>query len=349
VLPLLAMACQFLIDKGRLRAAAYFRTWPLWLTIAGYFLLRYLVLHNGDHFVFYKRQNLYTEHVLYRIYTFLATLPLYAKLILWPSGLHMSHAFDVYVNFSEPAVLGGAALMLATLAWIVKGRGKRGLPLGWGLLWFGFSYAPVSGILVPLNALFLEHWMYLPTAGLFLGAAESIARWAESLPRKTAGRIAAGFAITAALALGIKTHMQNTHWRDPITFYSYIVAQGTDSAAVYNNLGNAYLDNGEVGRAIPAFRKAITLYDHFAQTHHNLALALLNLPDRKVHIPEAIAELKRALAINPNFYQSCELLANIYAYTGDRRDEAFYRVKDEALRRKFHIPPNIYREPVLTP
>ncbi len=345
--PLLAMVSMFFASKKRHDPRFYLRIWPLLAVAAAYLLLRHFALGKG--YTFYAQSNIYTEHILYRFYTFLATLPDYAKTLLWPSQLYIDHSFPVYVDFRHWRPIVGAAMLAAALGQIAWGRGRRGLPLSFGLLWFGAAHFLHTGILLPVNAFFLEHWMYLPMAGLFLGIAQSFSDWLAKRPPLFA-RVAAALALLVALGCGARTYAQNAVWHDPVSLYSHILACGGQSARAHNNLGNAYLGRGEIAPSIAEFRAAIALSDAYAQTHHNLAIALLAQPGRgRENVDQAITELWRALALDPNFFQSYELLANIYAWRGDHDREAEYRAKDMEIRKKLGIPPDEYKQPALAP
>ncbi len=347
VFPALAMACQFLLSQDRFDIRIYRKTWPFWLVAGIYVLIRLQAL--GHQHEFYATANVYTEHASYRFYTFLATLPVYAKLLVWPTCLHMDRSFPVYPNPWNADVMGGAAILIAALTQIAWGRGRRGLPLTWGFLWFGIAHSLSTGIVIPVNGLIFEHWLYLPSVGLFLGATQSITTWLEGNPLRVKWKNpAAGLAIVAALATGARTFNQNETWHDPIVFYNHLIHCGANTARVHNNLANAYSSLGRNTMAIEELKTAIKLSnDKYPQTDHNLALALLGQPDLPSHVDEAIGYLQRAIAIDPNFFESYELLANIYAWRRDHEKETEYRQKAFALRRKLGVAPDVYVQPVL--
>ncbi|MBI1273513.1 MAG: tetratricopeptide repeat protein [Alphaproteobacteria bacterium] len=332
IFPLLAISVVSFRHEGAGRARALLATWPLWLIAAIYIALRFTLL-DFDGMDFYKTPNHYSEDMAVRVWTFLATLPAYLQMLFWPAGLHMEREFPVFASAAAGPVLGGAAIMLLASALFVRGAfgkaGRGARSLGWGIFWAGAAYAPCTGILLPVNALVLEHWLYLPAAGLAIGAGEAVAvtlgRW----------RRAQSFAVIAALAvaatLGICTYRQNTVWRDAVTFYSHILRHESGVARVYNNLGMAYEERGDYARAVEQYRKAIALYDVYPQTHHNLALALLRGPGARAHLAEAIAELQRAIEMDPGFFHAYGALADAYAAMGDAEQAEFYRSRFKAL------------------
>ena len=93
----------------------------------------------------------------------------------------MERSFPVFTSFwSAPALTGLAIVVFAAAHIIYSCRSHRGLAMSFGLLWFAAAHAPDTGILVMTNSLFLEHWMYLPSVGLFLGLAETIAKFCKT-------------------------------------------------------------------------------------------------------------------------------------------------------------------------
>lgn len=348
IFPFLAIATQYLKSEDRTDLKIYRRTWPLWITLAFYLLLRRLVIAND--LAFYTMPNLYTEHLSVRLYTFLATLPAYAKLFVWPFDLHMDRVFPVYPDPFHIAVFLGFGMVAGSLGLIGAGHVRQRPTLSWGLLWFAVAYALNSGVLMPMNSIFLEHWMYLPTAGLCLAVGQALAvSIGVGKDSQRLNRITFVALVAVAILFGARTMDQNAVWHDPVTFYQHAILSGSRSARVHNNLGNAYADEGKLDAAIEQFRQAVEVsQDSYAQVRHNLALALLALPDRSDHLDEAIADLNRAIEIDPNFFQSYGMLANVYAYQGDKPKEILYRRKSEELRAKFNIPSDAYPQPKLT-
>ena len=302
VFPALAMVCRFAVEKPdrRWRPRIYLGTWPFWLLAGVYLWMRHSVLDFDHTFEFYKRANIYSENWLYRLYTFLATLPSYLELLLWPRTLVMERNFPVFIDWREP-VFWGATILLAGTAITIKERRSEPPIGGFAFLWFLAAYAPQSGVLVAVNALFLEHWMYLPTVGMTLGITQSAAalfgkpflakaRWP---PQIAVGALL----VCVTVALAFRTRAQNLVWRDPKTFYQHVLTHNPRDARAMNNLAMAYSDDHDDTNAEAYYRRAIELSDVYPQSHYNLALLLLSRGQRL----DAIEELKRALVIDPNF------------------------------------------------
>ena len=346
VFPFLATITLYTMHPERNKWRTYIRTWPLWVIMAAYTVWRmsapwldgpqtYDDLYKSHD---YYNLALYAKNLSYRVYTFFATLPSYAGLLLWPADLRMERSFPVFVSITSPLVIGGVVMTLASAGQVFYSHFRaRFRPLAWGLLWFAGAHLPDSGLLIPANSFFLEHWMYLPSAGLFLGVAQTINNLLPASAKypHLAQRAATSATLLLSLALGVATHMQNQIWENPITFYTHVFKYGEVSARAHNNLALAYADAHQPEKAIAEFHKAIETSDTYAETRHNLAIFLLSLPEQQAYMDEAIANLERAVEIDPNFFRSWGLLARIYKFKGDHERAERYKEKAESLMKSF--------------
>lgn len=330
IFPLLASCCFYLTQPNRLNPRAYLRTWPLWVLTAFYLLIRFALFPSHSEIrTVGPVSQIYATHIAHRLYTFLATEPAYLQLLVWPSGLHMDHNVLIYSDPWHWPIWLGAFLIAAALAQILWGRGRKNLPLSWGLLWFGCAQIPQSGIIVSVNSLFCEHWMYLPSAGLFLGIAETIENNLRNPKSRTASATAAAL---FALIFGMLTFRQNVVWHDPVIFYTNIIDRGGVTIRARCNLGVVYMEQGDYAKALEQFRLGIRENDIIAEPHVGIAMILSKNPDGKPHLEEEIAELNRAIEINPNYIPSYEFLSLIYADAGNQGQAEFYRNKAQEMR-----------------
>ena len=340
--PLLAMSCIYLVDKNRLKIGTYMKTWPLWAASLAYVFWRanaegfdgpqtYDRYYNMRDFASMK---MYSQDILARIYTFLATLPHYLALFFKPTNLHMERAFGVYVSPFLPAVIGGFFILSGSVGVFLYSLRKNFplRPLAWGLLWFGAAHSPDTGLIIPMNSLFLEHWMYLPSAGLFLGSTQMIVELLDKHPKALAGTSLAG--IMAAVVLSIMTYNQNIIWSTPDLFYNNIFNNGEESARARNNLALYYSGQGNLKAALEQFDKAVKATDSYAETRYNMALTHLKI-NQAANADIAIENLNRSLQIDPSFYRSYLALSAIYLHLKKDQQKAdeYKRKADEVLSR----------------
>jgi len=227
----------------------------------------------------------------------------------------------------------GLTLVLASAAYIVwNGKHyRRGMEMSWGLLWFAAAHAPDMGILVPINSRFMEHWMYLPTVGLFLGSAQTISNLIKARPQLSKATVALSLVFVALLS--VKTFAQNEIWHDPVIFYANIFKYHEPTTRAHSNLAVYYLDNGNYASALEQLNQALAIGDNSAVVRHNMAVTYLHMPDAEAHIQDMINNLNRAVEIEPNFYRSWQLLGDLYDIQGDKEKAASCHNRAAALTR----------------
>jgi tetratricopeptide (TPR) repeat protein len=343
IFPLLMMVCLFYISPDRWKPKTYLLTWPFWLAAGFYILLREQFLHF-NHFQLYWRDDLYAYSILCRIGTFVAMVPNYFALFVWPVDLHMDRGYPIVTEFTPKVLLG--SVMLACMALHIVYAKEKGRILSWAILWFFAAYALFTGILKPVNSLLQEHWMYLPSAGLILGTTVYVARLIEGKQLLEQAAIALVGVLT--IVLGVATLQQNTVWKDGITFYKNIIGKGEYSSHVFNNLGTVYSNTGKYDLALEQYQLAMKYSgDHDAQPHHNYGLTLLRMGLSKEHIDEAIFHFKRATELDQYHYASYVALTNLYAYIGDKKESARYA----KIRDQMHelLAPGSEQHPLLPP
>jgi tetratricopeptide (TPR) repeat protein len=176
----------------------------------------------------------------------------YTGLILLPINLHMDRDVETHPEgpseasansaaWRELQTLLGILLVAATIYWLIRSR-KQDAAIFCCLLLAAITYLPISGVVL-LNANVAEHWIYLPTAFLFIAAAWAISRMAIS---KTV--------VTNALAvwlvfLGVRTCLRTFDWKNPRVFLERTIAGGGDSVRMLINLAGLELHDGQVDSA----------------------------------------------------------------------------------------------------
>lgn len=330
--PLLAMSCLFYVSEQRYSLKTYLRTWPLWLVAAAYLAAHTLLNTQGKAPDIAHVQQIFGLTITPAPYTQFAAFAEYLKLLVVPDHLHYDRSFPFFTTPWHAEVIIGFALFLLCFYQIFW-RQKRDLALGWGILWFAAAYFLHSGLPLVFDRPVVEHFMYLPSAGLFLALAET----AAGILTAPDGRKYAGINIVTAIVIagmmGWHTYQQNKVWRDPETLYLNIFRNGEDAPKAHNNLGTVYAKQGDVKAALEQYRLAISLSkDTLPQPHYNWARLLLS--ERGDHIDDAITQLNRALEIDPDYYDAAAALAQIYADDGDDDEAALYRARAEAIRKK---------------
>ena len=350
VFPALATACLFLIsaENNRLKLSTYLPTVPFWLLSAA-FAITYRLVNHYNVFNTGSSPALenYAHHIFPRILTSLATLPTYLSVVFYPFDLHMERVFPVFESVLTGPVLLGGAMAAGALAQIILGKGKRGLPLTFGFIWFAAALSPVTGIFAPTDALISEGWLYTPLIGLVLGTAQMLSGWIKNVEFRQAKAVTTGVVAVLAVFLSVKTYLQNQFYENAPIFYGHIFDTGGYKTRAYPDLGDYYLNQREFDKAAENFKLALANPDEHnvpsAAMHAQLALAYLNVVSDEyymvtpeavaaglpvsTHIQEAIDELNLALRLDPNFFFGHTILSAIYHFKGEERVSQYHHQK----------------------
>jgi protein O-mannosyl-transferase len=138
-------------------------------------------------------------------------------------------------------------------------RGWRRMPVVcFGVCWFLVTLVPMLGVL-NLNATLAEHWVYVPSVGLYWVMAALAARaiekydWLQDKRRR--GLLAVGIGVVV-VALMLRTAVRNTDWANPATFYAATKRAAPESTAARVNLSRTYADKAQNDLAIAELRSA---------------------------------------------------------------------------------------------
>lgn len=213
----------------------------------------------------------------------------YAGLTLLPINLHMerqinaerSEIAEVAMNhfaWRELQTLLGISIVAALVYWMMCARRRD--PAVFALLLLAtLSYLPVSGI-ISLNATVAEHWIYIPTAFLFLAATVAFSNFQHRLSRPVVRSISAVLACWLAF-LGVRTCLRTFDWKEQRTFLQTTIAHGGDSARMLINLGGLELSEGKLDLAKNHLNRALKKEPDQPMAVINLAIVALKQNDLK--------------------------------------------------------------------
>jgi tetratricopeptide (TPR) repeat protein len=210
---------------------------------------------------------------------------------------------------------GAALLLLGALCW--QRRRWRG-PLA-GLLFFGGTLFPALGFfnVYPFRfSLVADHFQYLAGIGPIVlvagGIATALGRWCRGKPF-----LKPGLCGVLLLTLGALTWRQCGMYANIETLWQTTLARNPNSSLAHNNLGNIFLEKGQVDGAMTHFQKALEIQPRYAPAHNNLGNALL----RQGRMDEAMEHFQKAIDIQPGFAQAHNNLGIVLFHKG-QVDEA---------------------------
>jgi tetratricopeptide (TPR) repeat protein len=99
--------------------------------------------------------------------------------------------------------------------------------------------------------------------------------------------------------------------------YQKALAINPDSAEAHYNLGNAFLQQGQMDEAMAQYQKALAIKPDYAEAHNNLGNVFIH----QERVEEAIAHFQKALTIKPDYADAHNNLGSAFLQQG-RLDEA---------------------------
>jgi len=240
-----------------------------------------------------------------RLLTVPAVLVDYFLLLLFP--LHMDYGPRTTLVGSplEPRILLSLLLVLLIAAAVPFLFKKKRTEL-FGLLWYLVVFFPMSNV-IPIYAetagsrLFTPiHFLYLPSIGLFLCVACALEAISQGFGRN-GNRRRLRRAVSASLCLvmflfSLLSLNRNFTWKDELTFYQYVVKMHPGNHRMLVNLGNVYLERGQVDAAVTELERAVLYAPDRAAYRNSLALAY----KAKGWFDKAAQQFREGLRLDPN-------------------------------------------------
>ena len=245
----------------------------------------------------------------------------YAGKLLWPVNLTFSYPRWT-ISVADLRAYGWllATVALAVVIWRVRRRVGRSVEVA--AVFFAATLSPMLGFIMLYTFLYsfvADHYQYLACIGPMALAAAGMKRKPFLQPA-----LAAALLVT----LGVLTWRQCGAYANEGTLWQTTLMRNPDSWLAHNNLGNAFLEKGQLDEAIAHYQKALEIKPDYADAHYNLANALL----RNGQPDEAIAHYQKALEINPNHADAHDNFGTALCQEG-KLDEAIVQFQS-ALRIK---------------
>jgi tetratricopeptide (TPR) repeat protein len=237
-------------------------------------------------------------------------------MFVWPFTISVEYDWKMVAHFfAADCILPLIALgiILFFIAHLLR-KDSSNL-IAFGALWFFIAIAPRSSI-IPSSELLADYKTYLASVGvlfilacgiikLIAEAQLSVEKYVFSLSHR---HVQTAAVLLLAIPMGSLTYKRNKVWRTPEDFWSNIIENAPGKARAYNNLGVALSEQGKIQEAIPLYKKAITMDNHYPDPHNNLAVAYSMVGKMDL----AIDTLKHAIRIHPYYPEAYNNLASFY-------------------------------------
>jgi hypothetical protein len=226
--------------------------------------------------------------------TFLRGLGTYLRLFILPWDIHYDRSIPYYSSLTDPDILGIMGISAGVVFMIWINRDKIPPVLWFALCWSIFTFLPVSQLIPlradPHRALMAEHFLYLPSIGIWLWLGyflKSLARecMQSGLMRRGYLWVSLGSAVGAFMLVTIQ---QNIYTADGISVFKQTLSYVPSNTRVRNSLALTYVLNHQFQEAEKEYR-TILRYDPWdVAVRANLGKVLMD----QGRFEEAIAELK---------------------------------------------------------
>lgn len=303
--------CNASLSVGKRALRAFRLTLPFLLIAIAYACMRAVYFHFDDVGRYYLEWPDFQSSALVRAFTFFRLVPDYAGLVLWPADLQFDRACSIAGGQMTPMIaLGG--MILAGMAVAVSQLYRRAPAFSFGAAWTLIAIFPYSNIPRIINALFYEHYLYIPLIGIGImaGALFSHVFYRDG----RVARIPAVLFVCVIFLLGARTMLRNADWRTAIRFYEKTSVRAPMNYRLFVNLGRAYAAKGLYEKAEKAFVRALSISPGSPAAWHNLGLIARaqGLRDKAVFCFE------KAISVKRDYFYSYNALAEVYDQSGDR-------------------------------
>jgi tetratricopeptide (TPR) repeat protein len=236
--------------------------------------------------------------MLSRLGNALVSTAVYLRQMIWPEGLAV---FYPYPPNGQPAwkVWLAGIMLVGLLAVALAQRRKR--PWIWvGWLWYLGMLIPMIGIVQVGAFAHADRNTYLPQIGIYVALTWLAAEWRklQAFPGGLMAGVLAGLMLCA--------WQQTAYWTNSETLWNHALACTARNDTAHNNLGQVFLQKGNMKGAITQYQEALQINPRSVETLLNLGNALC----QEGKLDEAITRLQQALVIKPDFADAHDSLGN---------------------------------------
>jgi len=287
----------------------------------------FLVLSAACSAITYLVQEKTTMEVLPiggRISNALISYISYIGKLFFPSGLNVFYPHTMGVTPAWKVVLAGLLLAVITVAAILAARKRRYLPVGW--LWYLGTLVPVIGFVQVGEQSMADRYTYIPSIGIFIILAWSIA---EILRRFRVSKIIPiASCVLIFVILIICTRTQITYWRDSETLFNRSLAVTKNNYKMEYALGHEFISQGRLDEAIARYRRALEIAPVIPEIRYDLA----NILRRQGKIDEAIEQYRLTIVYKKDYADAYNNLG--FALLSQARFDEAEASFDETLKIK---------------
>lgn len=299
---------EFLFEKQKSKTSKDYRI----IIVSGvitaiYMFLKFTVFNFTGNAGLAFNDNVYTQNLIVRILSFIASIWEYFLLIVFPVDLYYEKPYNATTTLFDLRFIAGLIILCGFAYLFYKSYLNKRILSILGILMFFIFFIPLSGI-IPLNSVFLEHWLYFPLIGLILLGADIL----SDLKIKDFTPVYVVI-LVIGLLLGVRTYVRNIQWSDGVKFFENEYNYAPNSGRIINNLAGQYANHGQKKKAIEMFELAAIAEKDRPQPLHNIGVTYMEIKEYKL----AEEYFYKALEKDANFIYSLYSLTELYKQTGN--------------------------------
>jgi Flp pilus assembly protein TadD len=238
----------------------------------------------------------------WRLQNAVVTYVTYIWQIFWPTNLAVFYPHPDNRLAVWQVALAAIFLIAVTWAAFVLRKSCPYLLVGW--LWYLIMLLPVIGIIEVGLQGHADRYTYLPHVGLYIALSWLVADLSASLRARK--QILGGASAVAVLVLTACSWKQTTYWRNSDALWTHTLAVTQNNDVALTNLGNAFLDRGQLDDALAYLQRALDIRSSSENRHYSLSLAIIhdtigNVLARIGRLDEALGHFRQAIDLRPDF------------------------------------------------
>ena len=256
----------------------------------------------------------YTEQlpVMSRISNAVVTYVLYIGQMFWPAKLAVFYPHPENRLLFWQIILALVILVGITAGSIAVRKRRPYLLVGW--FWYIGMLVPVIGLVQVGWQGHADRYTYLPQIGLYIMISWMVVDFTGLWHRQR--EILTACAAIVLTALGSRTWVQTSYWRDSETLFRQALAVTANNDVADNNLGIVFLQQGKLDEAISLLQAAVDLRPDNSPAQENLAKALL----QKGRVPEALVHYHKLVELQPDNFEVHNIVGTVLVQQGHIRE-----------------------------
>jgi len=277
---------------------------PYFLVTVVYLLLRYNAL--GGFAPEKKHAYLSTSQYVINVFPLFSQYLLKLILPITLNAFYVLHPVYSVFEMKEVLSVGVTGVIIACMVVAFK----RNRLVFFGLLLFVLPLLPVLYIPVLGENSFTERYLYLPSVGFAVIAAQLLIWIKANVPKAFPVFTAALLVIGGLYSVGTVT--RNAVWKDDLALYTDTARKSPDAFIPNNNLGFALMKEGRMDEAKERLKTALRLKPGMIDLIINRSISYME----RGFIDKAVLELNNALFLDPGRVDAHYYLGAAYARKG---------------------------------